>query len=216
MQTPASLDAFRNTRWSLVAELQQPQHAQARLDELCIRYWTPVQAFFAERGCDADTATRMTRGFFDHLVDDGIARASSYGRFRLFLLDELERYLAKSRASGADTVAVDTGEQALRRGFAVEVIALSMQRLRGEAIEAGRLPTFECLQHYLSHEASHREYAQDAAKLGVHPLFVSMAVQRMRQRFRQLVDDELAQLTRDSEEFEAERQAMREALERTA
>ena len=215
MPTASTLDAFRNTRWSLVADLQQPQCAQSRLDELCIRYWAPVQAFFASRGCDADTATRMTRGFFDHLVNEGVARAGDHGSFRMFLLHELERYLVRSGPGDDSPALPDTGERALRHGFAVEVIAGSMQRLRDEAVEAGRLPVFERLQRYLSSEGSSRDYRSDANALGVHPLFVAMAVQRLRQRFRHLVNDELAQLTRNSDEFEAERQALREALERT-
>lgn len=216
MTTPRSIADFHNTRWSLVAALQQPEHGQSRLDELCIRYWVPVQASFADRGCDPEAATRLTRGFFDHLVNEGIARAADYGRFRLFLLDELERYLTTATSgSVADASVVEPDERSLRRHFAVEVIAHAMQRLRVEASESGRQEVFERLQRYLSVESSKTDQARDAAALGVHPLFVAMAVRRLRQRFRQLVDEELSELTRSSGDFQAEREAMREALERT-
>ncbi|QSX74933.1 hypothetical protein HIV01_017630 [Lysobacter arenosi] len=214
MTTPRSIADFHNTRWSLVAALQEPQQGQARLDELCIRYWVPVQACFADRGFEPEEAVRMTRGFFDHLVREGIARAAEYGRFRLFLLDELERYVAQTQATQADAAHSGHDEQTLRQQFAIEVIALAMRRLRIEADEAGRQAVFERLQHYLSSEGSKAEHDRDAAALGVHPLFVVMAVRRLRQRFRQLVDEELAEITRSSDDYRAEREAMREALER--
>jgi hypothetical protein len=199
----------------MIAELQQPQRAQARLDELCIRYWAPVHAYFARQGCDASAAAKLTRGFFEHLGRNGIARASRHGRFRLFVLAELEQYHTRARASDTGLAIGDAAELALRHDFAIEVIAHSMERLHAEADAAGRLPMFERLSRHLAVPATDGEYASDALELGVHILAVAMAVRQLRRRFRELVDDELAQLTRSSDEFVAERQALFDALERT-
>ena len=214
MTPPPAAEAFRQTRWSLVRELDHATHAQARMDELCIRYWMPVQAYFADHGFDADASADLTRAFFDRLLREGVERASEYGRFRLFLMDELERFLASPASAGAVRTSAHT-EHALRRDFAVEIIAHAMTRLRDEARDAGRLPMFERLQRYLSSAARTGEYARDADEMGVHVLSVTMAVRRLRQRFRELIEDELVQLTRDGDAHDAERQALREALERT-
>lgn len=211
---PSTADAFRPTRWSLLGDLGRSPHAQARLDELCIRYWAPVQAYFTDHGFDADAAGDLTRRFFERLLRDGVDRAGEYGRFRLFLMDELERFLASPQPIDAVRTSART-EHALRHDFAVEIIAHAMARLRDEAGEAGRLSMFERLQHYLSSAARPGDYARDAAALGVHVLSVAMAVRRLRQRFRELIDDELVQLTRDGDAHHAERQALREALEHT-
>ncbi len=211
---PHSAEAFRDTRWSLMGDLARGAPAQSRLDELCIRYWTPVQAYFVGRGLDTEAAADHTRGFFDHLLRDRLGRAAEYGRFRLFLMDELELYLASPDAYAPVHTSART-EQSLRHDFAVEVIAHAMTRLRREAEDAGRLRMFERLQRYLSSAALPGEYARDAESLGVHVLSVTMAVRRLRQRFRELVGDELSQLTRDGDAYAAERQALREALERT-
>lgn len=210
----SSSDAFRQTRWSLLGDLRQDALAPARLDELCIRYWMPVQAYFSDRGFDADTAAALTHGFFDRLLRGGLERAAEYGRFRLFLMDELEHFLASPDARTPVHTSVHT-EHHLRHDFAVEIIAHAMARLRHEAEDAGRLRMFEHLQRYLSSTAGPGEYARDAATLGVHVLSVTMAVRRLRQRFREVVADELSQLTRDGDAYAAERQALREALEHT-
>jgi len=104
----------------------------------------------------------------------------------------------------------------LQRSFALEVIAHSMARLRAEAIEADRLPMFERLQRYLSNEARPGDIEREANVLDAKMLFVTMAIRRLRQRFRRIVDEELARLVTDHAELAGEREALLAALGRSS
>lgn len=229
-----SRDHFRTTRWSLISETQRTDAAgsrQARLDELCLRYWAPVSLYLGRNGYPAEAIDRLTRAFFHQLLHEGIDRAAGHRRFRTFLLGELQQFLAlhpvdtplpapllpPSATRDASPPAVPGApEQALHRGFALEVISHAMARLRAEAGQAGRVTLFEQLQCYLSSEPAADDYAADARALGARTVFVAMAVRRLRERFRELVDDELAQLVSNADEFAGERAALLQALERTS
>lgn len=206
---PASSGA-RSTRWSLIRELNAG-HADSltQFYELCVRYWAPIQNYVRGLGYSEESARSLCNEFFEHLQRDALSRAHSHRRFREFLQEELDSFLAGNKRS--PTIA---GGHAggLRHSFALEVIGHAMTRLRGEAIEADRLAMFERLERYLASEAKPADIERDAGALGAKTLFVTMAIRQLRLRFRRLVDDELARLVTDQEELEEEREAMLGAL----
>jgi hypothetical protein len=108
--------------------------------------------------------------------------------------------------------AAPAGAANLERGLALEVVAQSMARLRKEAADAGHMAMFERLQHYLSVEPHGDALQREAEALAATPLFVSLAIRRLRQRFRSIVDDELTQLVTDPAQLAEERNAMFAAL----
>ena len=237
----AALDHTRDTT-GLHALSAAP--ARQRLLELCLRYWYPVYIYLRRSGHGAEAAQALAAGFFDNLLQrrgNGASRGSD-GRFRTFLLAELHRFLAESALAGhGDTGSVpldpdlpvpplaqlearrqregDAGgspELALRRGFALEVIAQAMRRIEDEAREAGRLPMFTALQPYLASDPLAGHYADLAQRLDVSPLFLSLALKRLRERFRELVDDELAQTVASAAALEEERRSLHAALQSAA
>ena len=182
--------------------------ARQRLLELCLLYWYPVYVYLRRSGHGAEAAQALAAGFFDNLLQrrgNGASRGSD-GRFRTFLLAELHRFLAESALAGHDDTGTmpldpdlpvpplaqlearrqregDAGgspELALRRGFALEVIAQAMRRIEDEAREAGRLPMFTALQPYLASDPVPGIYADLAQRLDVSPLFLSLALKRLR------------------------------------
>jgi len=217
--------------------------ARQRLLELCLRYWYPVYIYLRRSGHGAEAAQALAAGFFDTLLQrrgNGASRGSD-GRFRTFLLAELHRFLAESAQAGGDTgiVALDpdlpipplaqlearrqregdaggSPELALRRGFALEVISQAMRRIEDEAREAGRLPLFAALQPYLASDPVPGIYADLAQRLDVSPLFLSLALKRLRERFRELVDDELTQTVATAAALEEERRSLHAALQSAA
>lgn len=226
---------FATTHWSLVARAHDddPAAAHASLLGLCLRYWYPVYAYLRRSGHAPERAHDLTRAFFQELLRTDSARtaATQYGRFRLFLLAELHRFLSVDHAPTAssevlagpslqdmearhraEVAAVDSPEQMLRRGFAVEILGVAHKRLRREAREAGRLEMFEALERFLSIEPRPGDYDAIAQRMQLRPLFVSMAVKRLRQRFRELVDHELGETLASASDLEAERQALLQAL----
>src|SRR5262245_12362365 len=236
---PEPAPDFGNTRWSLVAALgdrsEAGSDARQRLIELCLHYWYPVYVYLRHCGHGPDAAQRMTAGFFGQLLRDGPQRASAanVGRFRLFLQEELHRYLSRDpqgdddAASGlASPLPVDelearqraelqhpgSPEQFLQRGFALEIIGRALARLRDEAREAGRLAMYESLERYLGSEPHPGEYETQAHVLGVRPVFVALAVKRLRQRFRELVEIELSQTVSNVTDLDSEREALLAAI----
>jgi RNA polymerase sigma-70 factor (ECF subfamily) len=220
--------------------------ARQRLLELCLRYWYPVYVYQRRSGHGAQAAQALAARFYDTLLQrrgSGASRGHD-GRFRTFLLAELHRFLAEDAlAAGPSGHATspalapdlpvpplaqlearrqregDAGgspELALRRGFALEVIAQAMHRIEVEAREAGRLPMFSALQPYLASDPVPGIYADIAQRLDVSPLFLSLALKRLRERFRELVDDELAQTVASAAALEEERRSLHAALQSAA
>lgn len=226
---------FANTRWSLVAALGDGVSSQAPLLELCLNNWYPVYSYLRHSGHSPEGAQELTRGFFHYLIHSGAthAGATRYGRFRQFLLAELHAFLSQERGVGLvttpiapmsidelesrqrkDSAHADSPEQALRRGFALEIIGGARQSLRSEAREADRLAMFDLLERFLTTDPKPGEFEQAATQLAVRPVFIVMAVKRMRERFRELVDVELGDTVLNTDELSAERQALLEALAR--
>lgn len=226
---------FATTRWSLAAGLDDPDpaSAQASLLNLSLRYWYPVYAYLRRSGHAPEAAHELTGGFFRQLNDDHGARAGArrFGRFRQFLLAELHRFLSsdppieapvvdagappalelESRLS-ADGNRGESPEQLLSRGFALEMLGSAHRQLRLEAAQAGRLTMFDALERYLGADPRPGDYECSGRELGLRPMFVALAVQRLRQRFRELVDQALAETLAGPDELEAERQALLQVL----
>ena len=152
----------------------------------------------------------LVREAEDHLVmADDAAHAPRDPALEPPPLQELE-----SRHQ-SETLPLGSPEDMLRRGFAVEVLGAAHQRLRREAIEAGHLPMFEALARFLASDPHPGDYEQIAGRLQVRPLFLSMAVKRLRQRFRELVDYELSETLASGSDMDAERAALMQSLEET-
>jgi len=231
-----SNSAFANTRWSLVAALDNRADASLTpLLELCLRNWYPVYAYLRHCGHNPETAQALTQQFFDHLVNRGTRQpdGARFGRFREFLLAELHGFLSREREPLSenapappldieslearqrhDSAHAGSPEQALRRGFALGIIAEALRRLRGEAKDARRLPMFERLERFLTTEPRHGEFESIADAMNARPLFVVMAVKRLRMRFTELIDEELGDTVLSPEQLLAERTALYEAMAR--
>ena len=72
---------------------------------------------------------------------------------------------------------------------------------------------FERLKRYLWREARSDDIEHEARLLDVKPLFIAMAIHRLRKQLRHFVDEELACLVTDPTELERERRIMLSALE---
>ena len=104
-------------------------------------------------------------------------------------LDEL---LARERADlePADTL---TADRIFERRWALTLLEQVLTRLESEYRSAGNAKLFDCLKESLSDEPGRRSQAQVAAELGMTENAVKQAFHRMRQRYRQLLHDEIAQ-----------------------
>lgn len=230
---------FAATRWSLVAAatVQDADAARQALIELCLRYGYPVYSYVRRCGHPPEEAQAITRGFFEHLLQQRLAlpELRACGRFREYLLDTLNSWLGSDRHGTGNQHPVPefeqpqawsdlesrhqgerapglTPEQAYHRGYALEVLGNAMARLRHEAEQAGHLPMFEALAPWLSAEPVSGQFEQLAGELSLRPLAVVVALRRLRQRFRELAEAELGETVSSAPDLQAERELLARVL----
>lgn len=97
--------AFHTTHWTQIFEAKSADESrraagEAALEDILGRYWKPVYYYLRCKGYDRETAKDLTQGFFHQVVlgRSLLQRADrEKGRFRTFLLNALDRYLANVR-----------------------------------------------------------------------------------------------------------------------
>jgi RNA polymerase sigma factor (sigma-70 family) len=211
---------FVTTHWSLVltARRTDSTRAEAALASLCRTYWYPLYAYVRRRGYSTEDAQDLTQEFFARLLQQQwLGQADRQrGRFRTFLLSALSHFLAnewdKARAQkhggavqlvplqldtaetryGKEPADPFTPEQAYERRWAVTLLDEVLQRLQKECAAEGNGELFEALKPCLVGESGSQPYATLAAKLRLSEGAVKVAVHRLRQRFRKLLRDEVA------------------------
>jgi len=232
-----SHDRFANTRWSMVmhqASVDSPEASRA-LDELAQRYWYPVYAYVRRCGHAPAIAQHITRTFLHGLISQFPSSGReqpSHGHFRKFLLAQLNAFLGGDwrEAIGEDTsnaltpppdlearnqrdnAEAASPEQAYQRSFAFEVLARALRRLQSEARQTGHQEMYAALQPYLSRDPVPGEYEQIAKHLHSPPLALVLALKRLRQRFRELAGQELADTVTSPEDLANEQAALHAAL----
>lgn len=225
---------FGRTRWSMVAAVREGSEAQARrsLGELCRRYWVPVYVYVRRGGHSPEQTALLVQRFLSQLVARlRISEPRLHGGFRNYLQSQLEEFLGSAERQGVQTDSIADIEppwplaeieqrqraeheadaspaQALQRAFALELLAIALQRLRSEAQQSERMDLFEAVRPYLSREPKQSDYAALAARMKSSPLAMVVAVKRLRQRFQELVDEELAQTVGDAQSLQNERQTL--------
>lgn len=193
--------------------------AREALAELCRIYWRPIFLFISRRGYSLEEAQDLTQDFFVMILESNwLEHADEHrGRFRSFLLGSLQNFLGhaneKKRAlkrGGSvklvswDELAAETAslaketpdsmppERMFDMRWAATVVEQALQRLREECESHGRLRLFEALRGHLASERSELSYANLAMTLGVAETVVKKQLHNLRQRYRWLLRDEVA------------------------
>jgi RNA polymerase sigma factor (sigma-70 family) len=231
---------FATTHWSMVlrAGRQDTAGAGEALARLCKIYWYPLYAQVRRRGFNAHDAQDLTQGFFARLLGrETLAHADpARGRFRSFVLtalknflnDEWEKSQAKKRGGGHVPISIDldTAERQLHaepvdafapdkafdRQWAMVLLDLVLTRLEDEYRVAGKANHFAILKLALTGARDAQPYARLAAELGSSEGAVKVAVHRLRRRYRELLESEIAQTVASPEEAAAELQDLFRAL----
>jgi DNA-directed RNA polymerase specialized sigma24 family protein len=231
---------FRTTHWSVILATQNSQapDSSEALEQLCRWYWQPVYAFVRRTVSHPEDARDLTQAFFADLIGNrSFARAHpDQGRFRSFLLgalkhflaDEYDRAQARKRGGGVEFVTFDTAVAEARyapdrqaggvpdayfdRGWAFALLDRGLARLRGEFNLSGRSALFDGLKEFLMGGGSAADYAKAAAALRITQGAAKMTVTRMRQRFRAIIRQEIAQTVSTPQDLEEELRSFIEAL----
>jgi RNA polymerase sigma-70 factor (ECF subfamily) len=88
----------------------------------------------------------------------------------------------------------------------------ALNRLREEFAARGQADLFERLQDYQPREPGGKSYAQLGEEFGLTEAAVKSAVQRMRQRHRELLREEIAHTVTSPEEIDEELRHFRALL----
>lgn len=226
---------FVTTRWSIVRAASALDSSTARqaLEKLCADYWQPVFHYFARSVGNQEQARDLTQAFFiDFLESRSYARATpDRGHFRSFLLgaakyflaDEQKRANAQKRGGHLqflqfDTVMADSSpssqlppDQQFDKDWALSVLERSLTRLREEYQLSGRGRLYDRLKGFLTGEEAN-SFADAARELSIAESAAKMMVTRMRQRFRAIARQELAETVGTPAELEVELQSFRQIL----
>jgi RNA polymerase sigma-70 factor (ECF subfamily) len=197
------------------------EEAHTALDQLCRDYWFPVYAYVRRKGHSPDDSADLTQGFFARLLEDDFVRGvlPEGGRFRSFLVTALNRFLINEWKRGqrlkrgggtfvdsleeliaqrgeaaylAEASHQDTPESLYHRAWAETLFGRALERMAEECASRGD-DRFEPLRPYLAIGDEPPLLTETAAQLGLSlPAFKSL-LYRFRQRYRELLLEEVRQ-----------------------
>jgi RNA polymerase sigma-70 factor (ECF subfamily) len=230
---------FLTTHWSVVLSAREQHSAQsaAALETLCRAYWHPLYAYVRRQGHSPADAQDLTQEFFARLLqkEDLHSVARAKGKFRTFLLVLLKRFLAdewdKAQAQkrgGGKVFCVDwasaeerfsqqavehlTPERVFEQRWALTLLDQVYARLEREYEEQGRRALFDALQFALTGSRSAVPYVDLARQLQTTDGAVRVAVHRLRQRYRELLREAIADTVSRPEEVEEELRHLLQAV----
>lgn len=234
-----------STLWTLVVEagLEGTPRATEAMGELYSRYRKPLLGLLYRMGHPADACEDFLQSFFTHLISsNGLAKAQKErGRFRDFLRTSLRNHVydwhrqRKSAKRGGDQVHVSlqddepegdapvtvaggsTPDRDYDREWALDLLKRAMDRLEAEYRTKERAHIFEALHPHLVERMPGVSHADAGAALGMKEGAVKTEVSRMRARYRDYIDQEIAAtLTNPTlAEIESEKQTLLAALSTT-
>jgi DNA-directed RNA polymerase specialized sigma24 family protein len=230
---------FDATSWTMVREAGQaasPEADTARA-KLCQGYWYPLYFYVRRLGHSPDDAQDLTQEFFARLLEKNyIATADrEKGRFRSFLLVLLKRFLAREwarasrqkRGGGVELIPLDlertenryvaepadelSPDKAFDRRWAQVLLARVTDRVRAQCVAEGKGHLFAELRPFLSDEGE-EPYEAVARRLQIPKATFKVLVHRFRQRYGQLLREEIVPTVASPEAVEDEIRALFAAL----
>ena len=230
--SPATSRGFHTTHWTVVLAAREKDGAVAReaLARLCSTYWYPLYAFIRRQGSSPHEAEDLTQEFFFRFLERhalGSVQPAA-GKFRSFLLACLKNFLANQRerahaqrrGGGQSLLPLDgkdaetryslepadqrAPEAVFERRWALAVLERTMTELRHEYANAGKSDLFEAFQSFLPGGHGDASRADLAARRGVSPGAIDVAVHRLRQRFGILLRQQVAQTVSSDAEVDEE------------
>ena len=163
-------------------------------------------------------AQDLTQAFFARLLErrDFETVRRERGRLRSYLLASMKNFLSKARdremtvkrGEGRPLISLDdllarervdqepahklSADRIYERRWALTLLQQVLVRLRSEYEAAGKLPLFDRLKESFARESSQPSQAEIAAEMQMTENAVKQAFHRMRHRYRQLLQEEIA------------------------
>jgi DNA-directed RNA polymerase specialized sigma24 family protein len=223
---------FTTTHWSVIfaAAQNSAPGAQEALEKLCRTYWYPLYVYVRRRGQSAEDAKDLVQGFFARLLAKSFLEGvvPEKGKFRSFLLaalnhflsDEWDKARAQKRGGGLTMLSLDetvgeeryrlepaetvTAEKLFERRWALTLLEQARLRLKEESTQLGQGELYERFRALEAKDANSPSYAQIATDLGSSESAVKSALFRMRQRYKELVREEVGSTVASPSEIDEE------------
>jgi len=220
------------------------REAKNALDTLCRMYWYPLFVFARRHGHAPHDAQDLTQGFFSYALEKDLFAAADReaGKLRTFLLTAFTRYLirerdrarAQKRGGGQVIESLDhkfelgedrdrnqpvdraTPEQIFTRSWAFSVLDAAKVACARKEASAGRAEMFRALECFLERNTLREvRYKDLAGQLGLSEECLRQAVKRLRNRYRKIIRDLIAETLTDPTEqaIDEEMRLLRAALE---
>jgi RNA polymerase sigma-70 factor (ECF subfamily) len=228
--------SFPTTQWSLILKAGTPASSQARaaLEELCSVYWYPLYAFIRRKGNPPDRALDLTQDFFARLLEKDLLTAVDRrkGRFRSFLQVACKNFLVdawrQKREVSDRAISIDartaegryviepadtmTAERLFDRAWAFTLLDRVLGLLAAEYAEPRRAELFDRLKVVLTEGKGAVRAAEVAVRLGMSEGAVHTASHRLRRRYREILQDQIAATLDDPTELDDEIRSLFDAL----
>jgi RNA polymerase sigma-70 factor (ECF subfamily) len=201
--------------------------------EFCHAYWAPIYAFLRHRGRSSGDAQDLTQAFFVHLLEyKTLTRADrAKGRLRTFLLGSLQNFLANEydraqalkRGGGKQILSLDDNfleaeasissapeadpTSSYDRTWASNLVKRAWQRLFDSFAAEGKEKWIDAMRPFIAGGSSSPPNHDDiAAQLGVPVATFRTSLMRARQRYREMLREEVAQTVSDPADVDEELQ----------
>ena len=222
------ISAFPSPHWSLVLLAgAASRDADEALEQVCRKYWRPLNAYVRRHGHGPEDAEDLTQEFLARFIEKRYLSLADpqRGHFRSFLLtalrhflqDEWDRAHTAKRGGGRRVISLDTSparrwtepadnltpEKVYEQCWGEALLEAVLARLGEEYETTEKRQKFEILKRFLWGGGS-VTYAQIAVQLGMTESGVKTAVRRLRVRYAQLLRHEVAQTVSSAEELEDE------------
>jgi len=228
---------FPETRWSLVlAANGSDESARAALEALCRAYWHPVYAFIRARGFQRAEAEDLAQGFFTRIVQGDVLPRTHPDRGRLrsflavairnFISHEVQRdaaqrrggHLFRSEEDVNDSEALLVADRDLPpdrmfdRHWALAQLNRVVDRLSEEYHRMGKADQFAAFRQTVALGNDSGTGRDIARSLGMSEGAARVALHRFRNRYRDLLIDEIAHTVDGPEAVEPELRALMTAV----
>lgn len=197
--------------------------AREALAQLCQIYWRPIFALICRKGRSVPDAQDLTQDFFVMILKGNLLEQAdrARGRFRSLLLKSLQNFLIDDHAKGhalkrggnvpivswdewmadapsrltlpAATLESWSPERVFDVRWAATVVEQALRRLQQECEMRGRRRFFDVLSGSLMAEREDVSYELLACQLASGTAEIKSALHRLRQRYRQLLREEVAE-----------------------
>lgn len=224
---PPGSAAFPTTRWTLILSARSsPEARRAAMNALLTTYWKPLYVFLRRKGLDADRARDAVQDLVVQLIERDVVShlAPERGRLRAYLrataanylANQHERATAKKHGGDAKTLSLDfemaerlvadsgdDPERAFEKRWAVELMERALSRLAREYESGERTGPFELVLAFFG-SGPPPAYKDAAAQYGMSIPQLKSFLHRARQRFTELVREEVGETVVGGEEANAE------------